>query len=237
MENSATAKSTNRKKKKEPWEIVLKDRFLKNEKPDNPYLTALLYFIVCFLSFLLVFVCFFQLCEIKGASMLNTLHDGDHILLLRISTQYKRGDIVIITKEKEDSSQSNKNKNIVKRVVAVAGDSIRFDLVNNGDDAEVVLYLMKKGTDEFLPVSEPYLKEPMNKNSPSFSKIEFGKEIKIEDGFIYVLGDNRNISQDSREDGPYSTKYVYGKRVLTVEKGSLLEKLLSFLYHPNDAVD
>ena len=48
MENSATAKSTNRKKKKEPWEIVLKDRFLKNEKPDNPYLTALLYSFVFF---------------------------------------------------------------------------------------------------------------------------------------------------------------------------------------------
>ena len=169
--------------------------------------------------------------------MLDTLHDGDHILLLRASTQYTRGDIVIITKEKEDSSQSNSNKNIVKRVVAVAGDTIRFDVVTENDETKVVLYLMKKGSDEFLPVDEPYIKEPMNQNSSSFSKIEFGKNIHIDPGFIYVLGDNRNISQDSREDGPYSTKYVYGKRVITVEKDSLLEKLLSFLYHPNDAVD
>lgn len=231
-----------KKRKKEPYEIVLKDRFLKNEKPDNPYITAILYFVVFFLSFLLIFVCFFQLCLINGDSMMNTLHNKDHVLLLRATSSYKRGDIVVITRDKEDTGDKS---NIVKRVIAVAGDTIRFDVVHvNETEETVVAYLKKKGEDEFVALEgdSDYAREPMLRNSGYFESDYFDKndkdrEIYIDDNCIYVMGDNRNHSKDSRLDGPYSVKNVYGKQVLLLKQGSLLEKFFIFLYNPNDAVD
>ena len=110
--------SKTKKKKKQAWEIVLKDRFLTNNKPDNLYVMALMYFVVFLLSFLLVFVCFFQLCEVRGTSMVNTLHDGDHVLLLKTSKTYKRGDIVVITKDDENKKTKT---NIIKQVKNIRG--------------------------------------------------------------------------------------------------------------------
>lgn len=225
-----------KKKKKQAWEIVLEDRFLTNDKPDNPYLTALLYFVVFFLSFLLIFVCFFQLCAIRGDSMKNTLFNGEHVLLLKVSSSYKRGDIVVITKDKGDGT----SQNIIKRVIAVGGDELYFLPTGTEDSATVQLYLKKAGQDEFVLQDESdYIAEPMKKG-PFGKSFSWGSEknpIVIEDGFLYVMGDNRNHSQDSRHDDKYPITSVYSKSVLSVKKDSLLEWVLQLLYHEKNIAD
>lgn len=222
-----------KKKKKQPWEIVLKDRFLTNEKPDNPYMVTLLYFVVFFLSFLLVFVCFFQLCEVQKTSMLNTLHEGDNVLLLRSSSTYKRGDIVVITKLDEHGNPMN----IIKRVIATGGDTLRFS--ENTETGVVQMYLKKKGDDEFSPVTEKYIYEPMTKAgfTDTYDGFAFDSDIEIEKGFIFAMGDNRNNSSDSRAEGAYPVTSVYAKSVLIVKKDSILEWLLKLLYHENNTAN
>lgn len=223
-----------KKRKKYPWEIVLKDRFLKNEKSENLYLVALLYFVVFFLSFLLVFVCFFQLCTVKGKSMESTLHDGNNVLLLKAST-YKRGDIVVISKE----DSANKSTNIIKRIIAVEGDEIFFKVDDwTKDDSDVFLYLKKNGESEFTLQTENYIKETMRKDKfPSSFKYGEDNAIKIDENCYYVMGDNRNNSEDSRLTGVYETSNIYGKSVLVVEDKSLLSFFLKLLYHENNATD
>lgn len=229
---------TRKKRKKQPWEIVLKDTFLRNEKPDNPYLTALLYFTVIFLCFLLCLACFFQLCQVTGTSMMNTLENGEYILLLRPSSNFNRGDIVVISKVDEDSA-TGETKNIVKRIIAVEGDTIKFKLADDSNDSEVFIYIKKKDHDEFELLNEDYLREPMLKTGNAFEGYtpdQFETEYQISEGCFYALGDNRNVSQDSRVDGEYYTSCIYGKKILTLKKNSLLEAFFKFLYHQNDAM-
>ncbi len=242
----------NKKKKKQAWEIVLKDRFLTNNKPENLYVMALMYFVVFFLSFLLVFVCFFQLCEVRGTSMVNTLQDGDHVLLLKTSKTYKRGDIVVITKDDENKKTKT---NIIKRVIAVGGDSIMF-VQREDDENFILLYMKKNGEEEFSLIDESsYINEPMQKSgfknkdntvwenianvkdpdsAENKEKFFFGKEITVKENEFFVMGDNRNVSEDSRKDGSYFITNIYHKSVFTVKKDSILEKLLKFLYHENN---
>lgn len=232
-----------KKKKKQAWEIVLKDRFLNSNKPDNPYVTALMYFAVFFLSGLLIFVCFFQLCAVCGTSMMNTLVDGDHVLLLETKDSYNRGNIVVITKGDTEKT------NIIKRIIATGGDSIMFTL--NADDT-VNLLLKKEGENEFTLVDESkYIREPMLKsqfrnqsNQPwqDASKLEkinpgefyFNQEIKVDENKFFVMGDNRNVSEDSRRDGVYDLTNIHRKAVLTIKKGSFLEFILKILYHESN---
>lgn len=175
--------------------------------------------------------------------MQNTLQNEDHVLLLETKNSYKRGDIVVITKG--DAVKTN----IIKRIVATGGDSIMFTL---NDDGTVNLLLKKKGQTEFAAVDESkYIKEPMlkqkffnkdntlwedykNVSTAAENKYYFNYEIPIEENYIYALGDNRNVSEDSRKDGPYTVGSIHRKSVLTIKKDSLLEMFLKLLYRENN---
>ncbi len=230
-------KKRRKKQKKEAWEIVLKDRFLTNEKKENPYVVALLYFFVFFMSFLLIFVCFFQLCEVRRQSMMNTLNNGDHVLLLKEGSKFDRGDIVVITKDVENNGKTEKT-NIIKRIIGVAGDTLRFTIDRESGEDIVLLYIKKRGDSEFRLQTEDYIKEPMKKGHGFKSDFAYNTDIEVPEDHIYVMGDNRNNSEDSRgADGPYPVKSVYGKSVMRIEKGSLLEFFLKFLYRDNSGLN
>ena len=134
---------------------------------------------------------------VDGQSMEPTLQNADNLWVEKISPKlgsFKVGSIVTVNVPEEIRSQYNLEKNpIIKRVIALSGDSVE---VKDGK-----VFVNGKAKDE------PYLKgavtEPVGK--PEFSKLTVPK------GYIYVLGDNRGNSADSRIIGPVKKSWVVGK--------------------------
>jgi signal peptidase I len=136
------------------------------------YLQNLVYFIL-FLIFLFTFVG--RIIGVDGPSMMPTLHNGDLMLLQNIGYTPKQGDVVVLTKE------SFKAKPIVKRVIAVGGQHVKIDYQTN------TVYV------DGVALSEPYIKEAMQDKGATWTS-----ETDVLQGQIFVMGDNRNDSSDSR---------------------------------------
>lgn len=118
---------------------------------------------------------------IKGNSMYPTLENGEIIFVDRMDTCMNQGDIVLI----EIPSQKSNSKTIVKRVIAIGGEKVSINYDSNN------VYL----NDLILP--EPYINQeefdPM-RSSQNSDVIEY----VVPYGYIFVMGDNRNHSTDSR---------------------------------------
>jgi signal peptidase I len=121
--------------------------------------------------------------------MVPTLHDGDWLAISSVTPSLRHGDIVVITKPWE------RNIPIIKRVIAMPGDTLDIDFENG------IVYL----NGEIL--EEPYIAEKTN--------LEYNARLPmtIPEGYLFVMGDNRNNSLDSRSDqvGLINKKYVLGK--------------------------
>lgn len=222
-----------------------KDRFLTAEKPENVYFTVALYFLVFFMSFILIFVSFVSMCAIEGGSMNDTLSDGGNVLLRKGNSGVERGSVVVFAVKYVGDDGKQHTKNLIKRVVAVGGDKVFF---LRNDDSTVTLYRKNAGSSEFKLIDELSgdagykIKAPMQGNAEKMgilAQYVLGrsddpeeKAYTVEDGFLLCLGDNRNNSTDSRDAkyGPIPTDAVEGVMFYALEKGSLLEKLLQLIY-------
>ena len=168
------------------------------EKTYLPYLHDL----VCLLAgVVLVFTLLFRIVVVSGPSMNNTLIDGDWLLLLGnvFYTEPKQGDIIVASKDSFDDGYP-----IIKRVIATEGDVVDIDF-----DAGVVYV---NGS----PLDEPYTLTPTNQQEGVIFPIT------VEKGCIFVMGDNRNISKDSRstEIGLIDRREVLGKAVFLFYPGN-----------------
>lgn len=153
---------------------------------------------------------------VDGHSMDDTLYDGEAVAISNFFGDCNVGDIVIV--EKDNGEQDGKL--IIKRVVAKAGDKIAFAY----DDgySEIRFYR----NDFTSPVQEDYIKEAMvsiGKFSavpvaPSQSHITDEYIVEIKRGEIFVMGDNRNASMDSRMTGPVKTDSVKGKMAFVISE-------------------
>lgn len=149
--------------------------------------------VVFIASIFLVFYLFIvQPNQVKGASMENTFHSGEYIFTSKVSYKFapiKKGDVVIF------KSPKNNDIELIKRVIALPGDTISIQnerVYVNGRQIE-----------------EPYIKSPTNL-IPGGSVIE-GAQITIPEGSMFVMGDNRGASSDSREFGPVPETLLIGQ--------------------------
>lgn len=197
---------------------------LLSEPPSTLYIKILVVILSVFLAGFCIFVNLFGLCIVSQTSMTNTLYDGDKLLVLNNPNTISVNDIVII----KDASDDLDGKLIIKRVVAVGGETIKF--VTKGN----YVYLYKLSSDgEFYIYDEDYIKETMLK---SFF-IQYGLNrildvpITISEDCYYVLGDNRNGSLDSRSYDEFSNTQIIGKMVYKIKEGGLFESILDLVYN------
>ncbi len=136
----------------------------------------------------IIFTFFFKISTVSGRSMENTLYDGDNLLITAVDKDIKQGDVVVI-------SQPNiYNLVLIKRVIATGGQTVEFDKKSG---AVIV---------DGVPLEEDYTKEKITK----FSGME--KSYVVPKGKLFVMGDNRNNSSDSRDSniGMIDERYVLG---------------------------
>ena len=142
---------------------------------------------------------------VDGSSMEPTLHDQDRLVMFRLLYSPKQGDIVVVyNSEGHVFNSSNEvvnsgyglNENIIKRVIATGGQTVDLRL------DEGLVYV------DGEPLDEPYVKEAVRSNAGAFSY-----PITIPEGYIFVMGDNRNHSTDSRSNfvGLVAEEDVLGK--------------------------
>ncbi len=134
--------------------------------------------------------------EIVGTSMEDTLRDGDFVYAEREFTA-GRGDVVIIdVSENEvfEEKAHRKGDKIVKRIVAMGGDSVKCE--------HGVVYLKIDGG-EYTALNEDYTK--------GMNVFDNFPEVTLGDGEIFVLGDNRSVSLDSRAIGALSYGDIVGR--------------------------
>ena len=141
---------------------------------------------------ILLFTFVVRLIVVSGPSMENTLHNRDTMLVWSLGYQPRQGDIVVLTK------QSYQDDSIVKRVIALEGQTVDIDYYT----------VMVDG----VALEEDYIKEWMY--VPSYGDVI--NHITVPEGCIFVMGDNRNESADSRYSGigVVDSRCVIGRAVL-----------------------
>ena len=147
-----------------------------------------------------IFTFVIRMMGVDGHSMLNTLQHGDRLLVVNsmLDHDYKYGDIVILRKNGVFDDDP-----IVKRVIAVEGQTVDIDF------AEGIVYVDGEA------LEEDYIREP----TYTAEGTEF--PLTVPEGSIFVMGDNRNGSSDSRDYrlGTVDTRYVIGKAAFLIFPG------------------
>lgn len=162
------------------------------------YLHDLIYMLM---GILLLFLLVFRVIVVSGDSMKMTLLGGDYLLLLS-NTLYQEpeyGDIVVISKKSFDNGSP-----IVKRVIATEGQTVDIDFENG------IVY-----------VDGAALREDYINNLTTYAEgVSF--PLTVDKGCIFVLGDNRLVSKDSRNPdiGLIDKREVLGKAIFLLYPGT-----------------
>lgn len=133
---------------------------------------------------------------VNGPSMMNTLKNGDNIILDKISYRFhepERFDIIVFPVENED-------KNYIKRIIGLPGETVQ---IVNG-----FVYITDQDGN-FHELEESYGAEIML--NPETAEYLTTAPVKLGEEEYFVLGDNRNNSIDSRRIGPISRDIILGR--------------------------
>lgn len=171
---------------------------VKAEKAPRSVRSDIYDWLQCIVMAIVICVLFFsfivRLVDVVGSSMYPTLENGDKILVSNLFYTPKQGDIVVFRKDEY------REEPLVKRIIAVEGQTVDIDFDRG------IVYV------DGEPIDEPYIAEPTTES------IDFVGPITVDEGCVFVMGDNRNASTDSRttEIGMVDERCIMGKVYFTV---------------------
>ena len=166
--------------------------------------------IIALVSVVVIFSLFFRLAVIVGPSMQNTLYENERVIITNFLYKPQYGDIVVISRNSGNSVDgiATSREPIIKRVIATGGQYVDIDFASGkvyvGDDLS-----------NMTELDEPYV------NGPTLLEGDVEFPVYVKEGYIFVLGDNRNNSTDSRsssigEEGLVDERYILGKAIYRV---------------------
>ena len=151
------------------------------------------------LIIVLTFTFVIRMMGVQGVSMRQTLQDGDRLLVVdsHLVREYRQGDIVIARKLTFSEDP------IVKRIIAVGGQTVDIDF------SAGVVYV------DGVALHEDYI------NDLTYTYEGTNFPLTVPEGSVFLMGDNRNMSTDSREPriGTVDKRYLIGKAVMLVFPG------------------
>lgn len=195
-EQEVTAEGDSDTKKKGDWKKVL--------------LKDLRDILIILSIFMLIYVLFFRAVVVVGDSMNDTLVHGDRLLLVSrtIYRNPKQGDIIVATKDSFRDGEP-----IIKRVIATEGQWVDIDFetgavyVGTGERLDQV---------QWTKLDEPYI------SSPTLGAEHMNFPLRVSEGCVFVMGDNRKNSLDSRSNqiGLIDEREILGKVIFLLFPGS-----------------
>ena len=154
----------------------------------------------------LLFTLLFRIVNVSGPSMLPTLQSNDRVLLTSYFYQPKQGDVVVIT------HTAKLQEPIIKRVIALENQTVDIDFETG------TVYVDGQALDESAYIENGITTQPSDYTYP----------LTVPPGHLFVLGDNRAASNDSRSSavGMIDERYVLGKAEFVVFPFSRFGKIL-----------
>ncbi len=178
-----------------------KPRLTKSEEFKLDLFIWLQTLVVALVALILLFTFVGRVITVDGDSMLPTLHHRDVMLVRSIAYDPKPGDVVVLTKDFDHYH----DQPIVKRVIAVGGQSVRID------------YAADKVYVDGAALDEPYILEWDMFDYSVGGKLTVS-ELTVPEGCVFVLGDNRNNSSDSRhyQLAAIDERHILGKAFMVI---------------------
>ena len=177
--------SAKRRKKLAENNVEVREHNSGKEMYDWVY-SLIIALIIC----VIIFAFFIRVIDVVGTSMNPTLNNNDKMLVSGLLYKPSVGDVVVFKKDEYDP-----DKALVKRVIAVEGQEINMDFEKG------IVYINGQS------IVEDYILEP------TMNKLDFIGPKTVPEGCVFVMGDNRNASVDSRkkEIGMVDTRLILGK--------------------------
>lgn len=180
--------------------------FANGFKPDGKKLTNAVFewietVLVAFCAVALIFTFLCKVVTVEGPSMNYTLYEGQKLIISSVFYTPQRGDVVVIDTPKFSEP-------IIKRIIAVGGDTVDIDFDNwkttvTTKDGEIIVY-----------EDEEYVNFVYGTDMSASGYLSY--PYTVPEGDVFVMGDNRTHSTDSREKGSFSADDILGKAVFRI---------------------
>ncbi len=161
------------------------------------------------IAVIIIFCFLFRVVTIQGESMENTLYNNEKVIITNLFYEAKQGDIVVISRNTHNSAADISGQGpIIKRVIATEGQYVDIDFKKGKVYVGYDLANM-------VELDEPYTKTLTTRKAD----VQF--PVYVDKGCVFVLGDNRNDSLDSRyssigDNGLVDTRYILGHAVFRI---------------------
>ncbi len=170
----------------------------KVNKQQKEVLEWLEMFVVSILIVVLAFTFFFRMVGISGSSMEQTVFNGERVIIFSAFYQPKQGDVVVVSRD----YLLQEKEPIIKRIIATEGQEVYLDHENN------------KVFVDGKELNEPYVYSQYDPLVPEGIMVE--NPHVVQEGCVFLMGDHRDVSLDSRATGDIDQRYILGKVLLRV---------------------